>query len=144
MAGLTQLTVDPQRVVRRRGIFHVDPNEVVARRRVGDDGDDVVAAQCVVELQAEPRQLHAHVPIQPALLDVGEDILIGADDRGRFVGVSDLLAEHVDGGHLSRGVEAANGLARVSQLRAGDVPLGELLHERPGDGRQEADDRAVE
>ena len=54
------------------------------------------------------------------------------------------FAESVDRRHLSFAVHPANGLARVLQLRAGDVALGELLHQRSWDGRQQANDRAVE
>jgi len=78
------------------------------------------------------------------MLDVGEDILIGAHYRRRLILVRDLLAEDVDRRELPLCVDAPDGLARVSQLGSGDVPRGELLHERPRDGRKHANDRAVE
>src|SRR5207249_9403092 len=45
---------------------------------------------------------------------------------------------------LSLGVQPPNRLPRVLQLRAGDVARGKLLHHRPRNGRQEANDRAVQ
>ena len=78
------------------------------------------------------------------MLDVGEDVLIGAHDCRRLVLVCDLLAEYVDRRELPLRVDVPHGLARVFQFWPCDVALGELLHERPWDGRKHANDRAVE
>ena len=78
------------------------------------------------------------------MLDVGEDIEVGANDRGRLLLGGDLLAENVDRRQLALGVDAPDRLARVFQLGSGDVTLGELLDDRAGNDRKETDDRAVE
>src|SRR5205085_12065059 len=125
-------------------VLHVDPDEVVARGRVADDLLEVLAAEVVVELEPERRELHAHVRVEAALLDVREDILVGADDRRRVLLAPDLLAEDVDRGELPLRVQPPDGLARVLQLRAGDVALRELLDDRAWNRRKQPDDRAVE
>ena len=144
VAGLAQLAVEPQRVVGAARVLHVDPDEVVARGGVADDALQVRAAEVVVELEPERGQLDAHVRVEAGVLDVGEDLLVGALDRRRLVGRRDLLAEDVDRRHLPLGVQPADGLARVLELRACDVALREPLDDRPWDRRQQADDRAVE
>src|SRR2546428_12807446 len=78
------------------------------------------------------------------MLDVGEDVLVGTHDRRRLGLVRDLFAEYVDRRQLALCIYAADGLARVLQLGPGDVTLGELLHQRPRDGRKHANERAVE
>src|SRR5207253_6864563 len=78
------------------------------------------------------------------VLDVGEDVLIGAHDRGGVALARDLLAEDVDRRHLPLDVQPPDGLARVPELRAGDVALREPLDDGPWDRRQQTDDRAVE
>ena len=78
------------------------------------------------------------------MLDVGEDVLVGAHDRGGVGLARDLLAEDVDRRHLPLAVQPANGLPRVLQLGAGDVALREPRDDRLWDRRQETDDRAVE
>ena len=139
-----KLAVEAQCVVGRRGVLHVDPDEVAARRGICDDGFEIRAAHVVTEVQPEPSQLHAHVRVESASLDVGKNVLIRAHDRGRFVLVLDLLAEDVDRRHLPLRVQLPDGLAGVLQLRPGDVPLRELLHDRARNRRKQAHDRAVE
>ena len=144
VAGLAQLAVEAERVVGAARVLHVDADEVPAPGRVADDALEVGAAELVAELQPERGQLHAHVRVEAALLDVGEDVLVGAHDRGRVVGVRDLLAEDVDCRHLPLRVQPSDGLARVLELGAGDVPLREPLYDGPWHRREQADDRAVE
>jgi len=57
-------------------------------------------------------------------------------DRRRLVLVGALLAEDVDRRQLAFGIDVPNGLARVLQLGPCDVAPGELLHQRPRDGRK--------
>src|SRR5690242_14177721 len=107
-----------------------------ARSRILDHRTEVVAAEVVRQLQPEPGELHADAGLEAAALDVGEDVLVGADDRRRLLLGRDLLAEHVDRRDLSLRVELADGLSRVLQLGPGDVARGELLHHGPRDGGQ--------
>ena len=78
------------------------------------------------------------------MLDVGEDVLVGANDRGGVGLARDLLAEDVDRRQLPLLVEPADGLPRVLQLGTCDVTLCEPFHDRPRDRRQQTNDRAVE
>ena len=63
------------------------------------------AADVVVEVQPERGELDADVRVEPAVLDVGEHVLVCAHDRGRLVLVGDLLAEDVDRRQLAFGVD---------------------------------------
>jgi hypothetical protein len=144
VTGLAELAVEPQRVVGAARVLHVDAHEVPARGGVADDALEVRAADVVVELEPERGQLDADVRVEAAVLDVGEDVLVGAHDRGGVGLARDLLAEDVDRRHLPLAVQPADGLARVLELGAGDVALREPLDDGLWDRRQQTDDRAVE
>ena len=103
--GVAQLAVEPQRVVGRARVLHVDADEVADLGRVGHDLLEVAAAEAVAELEPERRQLHAHVRVQVVPLDRLEHVAVLADDRHRLVDAGDLLAEDVDRRHLPALVE---------------------------------------
>ena len=142
--SLAQLAVEPERLVRRRRVLHVDADEVAARRGVLDDGAEVVAAEVVAELQSERGELDADVRVEAAALDVGEHVLVGADDRGASSSFLISSPRTSIVASFPSPLSAPDRLARVLQLGPGDVALGELLHDRPRHGRKQADDRAVE
>ena len=68
---------------------------------------EVLATELEIELEAEPRQLHRHVRVEPLLVDPRERVVVLAGDRPRLVGARDLLAEHVDGRELALRVQPA-------------------------------------
>src|SRR6185312_2921614 len=138
------LAVEAQRVVGRRGVLHVDPDEVAELGGVPDDVLEVRLAEVVAELQAEPRRLHAHVRAQLAALERVERLAVGRRDRARLAGARDLLAEHVDGGELPLVVQPPHDDEGVVELLAGDVALRDLPHHRLRHRRQEADDRGID
>ena len=141
---VAQLAEEPQRVVRRRRVLHVDPHEAVRRLGRRDHGLDVALAEVVAELQPEPGRLDADVGVEPVLLERVERGDVLGRDRGRLVLVLDLLPEHVDGRELPLGVQPCDRLARVRKPRAGDVAGRELAHHPLRDGREQRDDGAVE
>ena len=59
-------------------------------------------------------------------------------------GVTDLLTEDVDRRRLPLGVQPCDGLDSVLELLAGDVAVGDPPDDRPRNGREQADERAVE
>ena len=46
-------------------VLHVDADERVELRRASDDAEQVLAAGVPVDVEAELRQLDAHVPVEP-------------------------------------------------------------------------------
>ena len=97
---LAQLAVEPQRLVGRRRVLHVDPDEVAVAGRGAHDLDEVLAAEVVRELEPERGELDADVRVERGLVDRREHVAVRLGDRARLVLVRDLLAEHVDGRHL--------------------------------------------
>jgi hypothetical protein len=70
--------------------------------------------------------------------------VVRAHDAERLLAARDLLAEDVDRGQLALPVEPLDDAAGVRELRPRDVPLGDSLHDRLRNRRQEAGDRTVE
>ena len=75
---LAQLPVEPQRVVGRRRVLHVDPHEVAALGGVTNDGLEVPPAELVAELEPEPSELHRDVRVELVLADRLEDVVVRA------------------------------------------------------------------
>jgi hypothetical protein len=144
VSGVAKRAIEVERLVGRARVLHVDADEVAARGRVLDDRDEVRPAELVAEVETETGELDTDVRVEPAALDVGEDVLVGADDRGCVLLVRDLLAEDVDRRHLALRVHATHRLARVLQLGPGDVTLRQFLDDRARHRREQPDDRAVE
>ena len=82
--------------------------------------------------------------VEPVVVDPREHLVVGARDRGGLVGRADLLPEHVDRRHAPVGVQLAHDANRVIERRPGDVARGDALHDRAGDSRERANERAVE
>ena len=141
---LAQLPVQAQRVVRRRRVLHVDPDEVPVRRGVPDDVLEVLAAEVVREVEPERGELHADVRVEPLVLDLGEDVPIRLRDRPRLVLARDLLAEDVDRRHLLVGVEPLDDHDGVGEGRPRDVARREDAHDRLRHRGKQTDDGSVE
>ena len=92
-AALAQACVDAQRRVDEARLLHVDADEVAERRRVVDDGGDVLEGELLVDQQPEMRQLHRHVDLQPALGDPVEDGAELVHDDARLVRRAHVLTE---------------------------------------------------
>ena len=144
VAFLAELAIEPQRVVGRRRVLHVDPNKVAVARRGADDVEEVLTAEGVRQIEAERGDLDADVRVERGLVDRGEHVPVRLSDRAGLLLARDLLAEHVDGGHLPAAVQLADALDGLRQRRTGDVARGEELHDRLRDRRQETDEGGVE
>ena len=140
-----ELADEPQGVVRRRRVLHVDPHEAVRRLGRGDHGLDVALAEVVVELQPEPGRLDADVGVEPVLLEGVERRDVLGRDRCRLVLALDLLPEDVDGRELPFCVQHCDRLARVRERRSRRC-TGRRACARTAlrDCREQRDDGAVE
>ena len=105
MPRLPQLAVDPQRVVGRGGVLHVDPDEVAELGRVPDQALEVLAKELVTQVQPECGRLDADVRLERAALEGVDRLAVGAGDRAGLLRVGDLLAEHVERCELALGVQ---------------------------------------
>ena len=139
-----ELAIEPERVVRRRRVLHVDPDEVAVAGRGAHDFEEVLAAEVVREPEAERGQLDADVGVERSLVDRREHVAVRLGDCAGLLLTRDLLAQHVDRRHLPPGVQPADTLHGFRQRRAGDVPGGEELHDGLRHRRQEADEGGVE
>ncbi len=79
--ALAQLAVEPQRVVGRRRVLHVDPDEVAVAGRGAHDVEEVLAAEVVRELEPERRELDADVRVELGLVNRREDVAVRLRDR---------------------------------------------------------------
>ena len=75
---------------------------------------------------------------------VVEHLVVLGRDRARLLGGRDLLAEDVDRRHLPLRVQLPDDAAGVLERGARDVALGDPLHDRLRDRRQQPHDGAVE
>ena len=83
MTLVAQLAEEPQGLVGRRRVLHVDPHEAVRRLRGRDHRLDVALAEVVAELQAEPGRLDADVRVEVVPLEgVERRNVLGCDRRG--------------------------------------------------------------
>src|SRR5690242_11462268 len=123
-----------------------------ARSRILDHRTEVVAAEVVRQLQPEPGELHADAGLEAAALDVGEDVLVGADDRRRLLLGRDLLAEdrkstRLNSSHMSISYAVLPELHSFPTRRSSDLSRAKP-HPRPpyggcrGRGRTPASARA--
>ena len=142
--GRANLAIELQRRVGHRGVLHVDPHEVAARGRVGEQRLEVRAADLGAELEPEARQLHRDVRVEPLALDPLERGVVGGRDLAGLGRGRDLLAEDVDGRGLALGVQPPHDANRVVERRPGDVRRREPAHDRARHGGQRAGDRLVE
>ena len=141
---LAQRPVEREGVVGRARVLHVDPDEdppgvrrrARARRRA--------CGRARVELEPEPGQLDRDVGVEAIGLDRLQRSVVALRDRLGLVGLGDLLAEDVDRRAHARGVEPRHDAAGVVERRPCDVRSRDAPHDRARDGRQDADDRAVE
>ena len=131
---VAQLAEEPQRLVGRGRVLHVDPHEAVRRLGGRDHRLDVALAELVAELQAEPGRLDADVRVEVVPLEGVERRNVLCGDRRGLGLVGDLLAQDVDGRELAVRVEFRDDAACVLELGARDVPRRELLA-RPASGR---------
>ena len=137
MTLVAQLADEPQRVVGRGRVLHVDPHEAVRRLRSRDHRLDVALAEVVAELQSEPGRLDADVRVEVVALEgVERRDVLGCDLRGLGL-LRDLLAQDVDGREPTGRVQLRDDATRVLQLGTGDVPRRES-RARPASGRPEA------
>ena len=144
MPLVAQLAVQRERAVGRRRVLHVDPHEPAAGRGIDDDRLEVLAAEVVVELEPERRELDRDVRVELLVVEPREHVVVLTRDRARLVGARDLLAEHVDGRELPFRVQPSDDAHRVVERRPGDVARREPLDDGPRHSRQQPDDRAVE
>ncbi len=144
VAFVAELPVEAQRVVRRRRVLHVDPDEPVRRLGGGEHAFDVPLAEVVVELQPEPGRLDADVRVETVPLERVQRSHVLVGDLLRLRCLRDLLAEDVDRSQLPRGVQLCDHPLRIGERRAGDVARGEALDHRAWDGRQSSDEGAVQ
>ena len=143
-ALVAELAVERQGVVRAARVLHVDADEVPPLGRPAHGLLEVASRDVPSQLQPEARELDADVGVQSLLVDRAEDVLVGVGDVPRLLGRRDLLAEDVDRRQLAGGVQLLDDAAGVLDLFAGDVALRDPAHDRLGDGRQSADDGAIQ
>ena len=139
-----KLPVDGERGVGRRGVLHVDPDEVAALLGAADDPGDVLAGEVPVEAEAEPRRLDADVRVEPLAADRLEDVHVLVDERERLAPPGDFFAEDVDRRLPATSVQILDRPAGIGELGARDVALREPPHDRPRHGREHPDECAVE
>ena len=112
---LAELAIEAERVVGRRRVLHVDPDEVPVAGRGAYDVEEVFAAEVVRQLEPERGELDADVRVESGLVDRGEDVTICLSDRAGLLLARDLLAQHVDGGHLPAAVQLTDTLDGLRQ-----------------------------
>ena len=144
MPELAQLAVELQRAIGRRRVLHVDPHEAPARRASATTASRLSRHRSRSRSSPSAVSLIEMFESSPSLVDARQQIVVLAGDRPRLVGARHLLAEDVDRGQLPALVQLPDDANGIVERRTRDIARREPLHDRPRDGRQEADERAVE
>jgi len=79
--ALAQIAVEAQCVRRRRGVLHVDPDEVAVRGGFTQHRLEILAAVLVRQVQPERGELDADGGVEMLALDRPEDVAVGLRDR---------------------------------------------------------------
>ncbi len=144
VAVLAQLAVEPQRVVGRRRVLHVDAHEVAVPAAVRTTSRRFSRQSVVRQPEPERGRLDADVRVERRVVDRREHAAVRLRDRARLLLARDLLAEDVDRRHLPAGVEVAHDGDGLLERRAGDVARREVLDDRLRHRRQETNDGGIE
>src|SRR5436305_6820027 len=143
VAGV-ELTVDADRGIRRRVVFHVDADEIAEPLGSLDDTGHVVAAETLVDLEPQQGELDRYVTVDLLAVDRLEDPQVLLDGGGRLLPLAHLLAQHVDGRHGPLLVEVADDADGIGEVFSRDVAGSHPADDRLRHGGEAGDQQAVE